>query len=92
MRVIKVHSNQTLGNSPSTLPAFSLNTARQEEEVAGQEMQERDGSHVCFLSVLLAPFDGCWFLQATGQTKAAGWKQQVRKYLRMSSSTGTGLG
>lgn len=53
--VIKVQCNQTLGNSPSTLPAFSPNTARQEEEVAGQEMQERDGSHACvFLSVLLA--------------------------------------
>lgn len=89
VRVIKVHSNQTLGNSPSTLPAFSPNTARQEEEVAGQEMQERDGSHVCFLSVLLAPFDGRWFLQATGQTKSAGWKQQVRKYSPVSSSTGT---
>lgn len=89
VRVIKVHSNQTLGNSPSTLPGFSPNTARQEEEVAGQEMQERDGSHVCFLSVLLAPFDGRWFLQATGQTKAAGWKQQVRKYSPVSSSTGT---
>lgn len=76
---------------PSTLSAFSPNTARQEEEVAGQEMQERDGSHVCFLSVLLAPFDGRWFLQATGQTKAAGWKQQIWKYVPVSSFTGTGL-
>lgn len=87
--VIKVQSNQPVGNSPSARPAFSPNTARQEEEVAGQEMQERDGSHVCFFVSPTCPI--WWLLEATGQTKAAGWKQQVRTYVPVSSFTGTPL-